>query len=312
MLVALIAGHFFGIGQDNQYSQFYSAQLYLNPAFAGTKVCPRVIMNFRDQWPGITGEYVSYGLSYDQSIGKKTGVGIVFNGDDAGQGTIKTNSINLVYSPKVHLTRELTLSVAVSGGVIQKKLDASNLTFPDQYDSKGLLVTVPPEITNDINKITPDINVGAILYSDLFHIGYSSHHVLEPTDILYTPAGKLYRKHTVHFGINYIKTEKLNRKNKVTFSPQVVYQQQGPHSELNIGMYVSKSKVTGGIWYRGEDALILVVGLQNKNFNFGFSYDATLSKLANNTAGSIEVSMGYVFPCKSKNKRIRLLACPSF
>ena len=312
MLVALIAGHFVGVGQDNQYSQFYSAQLYLNPAFAGTKVCPRVIMNFRDQWPGITGEYVSYGLSYDQSVGSNSGIGVVFNGDDAGQGTIKTNSINLVYSPKVPLTKNLTLSVAISGGVIQKKLDASNLTFPDQFNDNGKIPGAIAEITNDINKITPDINAGVILYSDLFHIGYSAHHVLEPIDILYTSKGKLYRKHTVHLGINYVKTEKLNRKNKVTFSPQVVYQQQGPHSELNLGMYVTKKKITGGIWYRGEDAIILVVGLQNKNFNFGFSYDATLSRLANNTAGSIEVSMGYVFPCKSKNKRIRMLACPSF
>jgi type IX secretion system PorP/SprF family membrane protein len=312
MLVTLIAGHFVGIGQDNQYSQFYSAQLYLNPAFAGTKVCPRVIMNFRDQWPGISGQYVSYGLSYDQSVGKNSGIGVVFNGDDAGEGTIKTNSINVVFSPKVRLGKLLTLSFALSGGVIQKKLDASNLTYPNQYDENGLIIGVPPEISNDINRITPDFNSGVILYSDIFHLGYSTHHILEPSYILYGPEGKLYRKHTVHLGANFKYANPLNRKDVVKFSPQIVYQQQGPHSELNLGLYVSKKKITGGIWYRGEDALILVVGLQQRSFNFGFSYDATISKLANNTAGSIEVSMGYVFPCRSKHKRIRLLDCPSF
>jgi len=313
ILFALVIGHFAGIGQDNQYSQFYSAQLYLNPAFAGTKVCPRIIMNFRDQWPGISGEYVSYSMSYDQSIGKSSGFGIIFNGDDAGRGTIKTNTINFIYSPKIRLGRLLTLSFAISGGVIQKKLDASTLTFPDQFDQNGPIVPyVPAEITNDINKITPDINTGIILYSDLFFIGYSAHHILEPSNILYSPAGFLYRKHTAHLGANFLYVNQLNRRDIVTFSPQIVYQQQGPHSELNLGLYVSKNKFTGGLWYRGEDALIIVVGVQTKRMNFGFSYDATLSKLANNTAGSLEISMGYVFPCRSKNRKVRLLACPSF
>jgi type IX secretion system PorP/SprF family membrane protein len=279
--------HFVGFGQDSQYSKFYSVQLYLNPAFAGTKVCLRVILNFRDQWTGISREYVSYGLSYDKSVGKNSGIGIVFNGDDAGQGTIKTNSINLVYSPKIPLNKRLTLSFAIAGGIIQKKLDASNLTFPNQYDDKGFIIGMAPEIIDDINKITPDFNTGVILYSDLFHLGYSAHHVLDPNDILYTTLGKLYRKHTVHFGFNYIVSNKFNRKNIVKISPQIVYQQQGPHSELNLGVCVTKKKVSGGIWYRGEDAIILVVGVQTKKFNFGFSYDATLSKLANNTAGSI-------------------------
>ena len=198
------------IGQDNQYSQFYSAQLYLNPAFAGTKMCPRAIINFRDQWPGISGEYVSYGLSYDQSLLNNSGIGIVLNCDDAGQGTIKTNSVNFIYSTKILLNKNLTLSVAMSGGVIQKKLDASSLIFPNQIDNKGIIIGVLPEIQNDINKVVADINAGLILYSDLFHLGYASHHLIEPLDILYTEAGKLYRKHTVHFGINYIKSNKFN------------------------------------------------------------------------------------------------------
>ena len=60
--------------QGNHYSQFYSNKLYLNPSFSGTDVCPRVILGFRDQWPRLAGEYVSYTTSYDQSF-NKVGVG---------------------------------------------------------------------------------------------------------------------------------------------------------------------------------------------------------------------------------------------
>ena len=59
--------------------------LYLNPAFAGTNVCPRVNLNYRDQWPGIGRTYVTTSVSWDQhieSIGG--GLGIAVSQDRAG------------------------------------------------------------------------------------------------------------------------------------------------------------------------------------------------------------------------------------
>ena len=95
-------------GQDNHYSQFYANKIYLNPAFAGTNVCPRVILGFRDQWPGINGEYVSYTASYDQSI-NGLGFALLFNGDDAGRGVLKTNNFSTIISPKITLYEEISL-----------------------------------------------------------------------------------------------------------------------------------------------------------------------------------------------------------
>ena len=63
--------------QDPEFTQFYANPLYLNPAFAGTGRCPRIIMNYRNQWPelgdGPNGGFVTYGISYDQHIEKLHG-----------------------------------------------------------------------------------------------------------------------------------------------------------------------------------------------------------------------------------------------
>ena len=36
--------------QDPSFTQFYANPLYLNPAFAGTARCPRLNLNYRNQW----------------------------------------------------------------------------------------------------------------------------------------------------------------------------------------------------------------------------------------------------------------------
>ena len=46
--------------QDPTFTQFYANPLYLNPAFAGSNGCPRFALNYRNEWPQLTGNYVTY------------------------------------------------------------------------------------------------------------------------------------------------------------------------------------------------------------------------------------------------------------
>jgi hypothetical protein len=91
-----------------------------------------------------------------------------------------------------------------------------------------------------------------------------------------------------------------------------LYQLQRDFQQFNIGVYIAKPPLVGGLWYRNQDSFIALIGLQQGIFKFGYSYDITVSKLANSSAGSHEVSMGIQFPCKPKKKRFRAVKCPSF
>ena len=59
----------FGLGsvtaQDPQYSQFYAAPLYLNPAFAGSTGQNRMGINYRNQWPSIDANFNTISAFYD-------------------------------------------------------------------------------------------------------------------------------------------------------------------------------------------------------------------------------------------------------
>ena len=86
--------------QDPAFSQFFANPLYLNPAMAGTNICPRVSLNHRNQWPGIGKTYVTYSASYDQYVDKLGGgLGFSVAKDVAGAGNLNTTHIScLLYT----------------------------------------------------------------------------------------------------------------------------------------------------------------------------------------------------------------------
>ncbi|MBK9190925.1 MAG: type IX secretion system membrane protein PorP/SprF [Crocinitomicaceae bacterium] len=73
-------------GQDPEFTQFYANPIYLNPALAGTHGCPRLNMNHRNQWPSLTGAFITNSISYDQYVNAmQGGVAIMLTNDMAGK-----------------------------------------------------------------------------------------------------------------------------------------------------------------------------------------------------------------------------------
>lgn len=301
------------VAQDNHYTQFFANKVYLNPAFAGTEICPRLILGFRDQWPGIPGEFVSYTASYDASY-QNIGFGLLINGDDAGRETIKTNNVSAIISPKIRLDGVWTLSFALEAGMVSKRLNHESLVYGSQLDPNGPN-GLPQEITEDRADLDLDLSTGALIYAKNFYAGYSMHHVMEPNISFMDSESPLYRRHTVHVGGNInLPTDQRSKRLGIgpKLSPQFIYQQQGPAREINLGLYYVKNRFTTGLWYRNQDALAVLIGVQTKSFSFGFSYDITTSKLMDNSGGSIEISTAYKFKCRKRRKSPPRLACPSF
>jgi hypothetical protein len=82
--------------QDPEFTQFYAAPVYTNPAMAGTAFCGRqsagrMSINYRNQWPSLPGTFRSFNASYDQHYDKiGGGVGLMATYDRAGAGLLTT------------------------------------------------------------------------------------------------------------------------------------------------------------------------------------------------------------------------------
>jgi len=299
--------------QDPEFTQFYANPLYLNPAFAGTKRCPRVGLNYRNQWPNISGNFVTSSASYDQFVdGINGGLGLLVLTDNAAK-TLKTTRASLMYAYKVPLGRTFAINFAGEATYFQKSLDWNKLTFGDMIDPRRGFVYQTNDIQNGDTKSGVDFSAGALGYTDKFYFGFAAHHLTQPNESLLNdnPDARLPMKYTAHAGA-MIPMGGTYAKSSTSVSPNILFRQQGTFTQLNMGVYVKSGGMTYGVWYRNKDSFIATIGIETDVLKIGYSYDVTLSKLGISSGGAHEVSLGINFPCKPKKKRFRTISCPSF
>jgi type IX secretion system PorP/SprF family membrane protein len=293
--------------QDAIFTQFYSNPLYLNPAFAGTNYCPRICMNYRNQWPNLSGTYVTYSASFDRFVPVLAGgVGLLVVTDDQARGTLKTTMASFMYSYRIEVNREVFINAALQATYFQKKLDRGRLNFGDMIDARRGFVWNTNEIIPNQTKSNADFSAGFLLNAPKYFFGFAAHHITQPDEGL-LGVSRLPAKFTIHGGAKF----ELGERSGEYLQPNILFQQQGKFTQLNLGLYYNKDPFIAGLWYRTGDAVIALIGLQNNYFKFGYSYDVTISKLSGNTAGSHEISLQMRWGCKKPKKRYRLDSCPS-
>jgi type IX secretion system PorP/SprF family membrane protein len=312
--------------QHYQFSQFYAAQTYLNPAFAGANVCSRMSLNYRNQWAGIPGGFTTYQLAYDHYLrNAKSGIGFMVFNDKAGLGALKTTQFSMQYAYEVKLNKELMGRGGISFGGVQRSINFNTLTFGDQI-ARGGASSSAENLPGD-RIMYFDLGTGVLLYSKNYWGGFSAAHINNPNQSLLDVLSPLPPELKLHGGYRYTIYESSGNNKEVeavTFAFN--YKKQRAFNQLDVGAYYSKDFIVFGVWYRGipfykprsgyrnNDAVIMLLGLSVDKFKIGYSYDVTISKLTNvNSLGSHEISMSYQFcnPKKKKQKRI-LISCPKF
>lgn len=300
-------------GQDPEFTQFYSNPLYLNPAFAGSKVCPRVAMNFRNQWANLSGSFKTGSVSYDQMVQSMSGgLGLLVMTDNAAN-TLKTTRVSGMYAYNQAVSRKFSINLGLEATFFQKSIDWDKLTFGDMIDRRRGFVYQTNDIRREGAVTGIDFSAGAIGYTENFFFGFAAHHINEPQESLIKGDSKLPMKLTGHAGaIIPIGGGSKYHASDASVSPNILFRQQGTFTQLNMGVYIKKGPLTGGIWYRNDDAFITSLGIETDMFKIGYSYDVTVSKLSLASGGSHELSLGLNFKCRPKKKKFRTISCPSF
>lgn len=305
--------------QDPSFTQFYANPLYLNPAFAGSSNCPRVNINYRNEFP-VQNVFQTYAASYDQYVeGLNGGIGLQLMQDEAGDGTFTTTDVNLIYSYHLKVSRKFRIMAGMQAGFKQLNLDWNSLTFPDQIDPFRGFVRETAELQpGNTNVGLFDLSAGIVGYTERFYFGFAAHHLTSP-NVAFIGNDPLPMKFTVHTGFTVpIGKRRLHGEFENLLIPNIVYQRQGDFEQTMINVSFSRASITGGLGYRfssvNPHAAVILLGYApvEGRWGFGYSYDYTISELSNNMGGAHEISLRYQFPCRVARKKTGAISCPKF
>jgi len=277
------------------YSQFFMNKYVNNPAFAGVDKMFSVNSNHRYQWVGITDAPRTYTLSVDgPTKSLKNGIGAFLYTDHVGP-TIRTG-IQASYSYHLKLNEKTKLSLSLSGGVLEWKIDGHKLSLTDQND--------PALVDNIMRTLVPDAKFGFIIYGENWHFGGAAPNLLQNKITFSNTTSNALNKLEDHYFIHggYV----FNINDDIEIDPYLLLRYVSPAPlQLEFGTKFSwKKMVWTGFTYRsarniesfGADAASILIGYTHQNnLSFGYAYDFTTSNLGNYSAGSHELLFRILF-----------------
>lgn len=314
-----------GFSQDPQFTQFYAAPMYLNPAFTGVTYEHRFVANYRNQWTGISKAYQTFMAAYDYNMSSvKSGLGIIAMQDRAGTAGLTHTQFGVNYAYHTNLNKFTEMRAGIGISYNNLHIDFNKLTFNDQLATGS-------SVSLDANKYEPlnymDINVGALLNSEEYWLGFSARHVNQPNGSLTGDRIPLPVSMSLHGGYRYVLERKSRSELKRYISPTFNYRHEAKYDQLDIGIYYYHLPLNVGVWYRGipfkkyaptynsSESICILIGtdITDYNLRIGYSYDITISRLGIvNSLGAHEISLIYEIAKKRKRNHRVLVSCPKF
>jgi len=316
---------------DTQLSNYWAAPGYYNPgAIAQTDSLDLFAIN-RMQWVGITNAPVSTiilaGMPY-QLFGRKHGFGITMYNDR--RGLFSSNVISGQYSFKLKVLKG-ELGIGIQGGSITEKFDGTKVKIPvgDDFDPNDEAIP-----GSEVNGTSIDASLGIFYSNKKMYAGLSVTHLLAP-ELELNENSILEIPRTYYFTAGYniqlnnpllelrpsilVKTMELSSfyveaDTLVPVTKGNTFKGMLNQTQLDVSMrMIYNNMFWGGLSWRKQDAVAVMLGGKFKMIEVGYSYDYPISDIIKESWGSHEIFLRYTVDVskkkstKNKHKSVRIL-----
>ena len=319
--------------QDPQFTQIYSAPMYLNPAFAGNleydcRKLPasriKTNMNYRTQYGNDFSTFYA-SIDYREKSGR-LGLGATFVQDNYGLAPVTASQANLVASFKIPVDIDWQIHTGVQVGFHYRNVNLGRFVFPEQISDHGISASSNANLLKGADAKFIDLGVGGLLFNDKMYIGLAAHHLNSPNQSFRgdSASDPLEFKLSVHGGYKFMlgKTKgfKKSRKPEKSITPTCHFRYQKPFKQLEVGTFVNLEPAIFGLWYRGlpfikspdgkfnQEAFCLMAGAKLPTdyglLRLGISYDIPMGSNIPYLGSTFELSVGYQFIDERCRKRI--------
>ena len=276
-----------------QLPQFTSYQLspfLYNPAFAGVDGTTQLNAVIRNQWSGVreapqTDVISGYGLLRNE----KMGLGATAFKDVAGADSRR--GITLSYAYHLRVKNDVSLSLGLSAGFLQYRLDH---TIINPYDDGDPVFNSPI-----LSSVVPTATFGAYLYADNFYASVALPQLLSSTFTIkdeYNDNSLIEGGLTNHIfvGGGYIKD--INDAFTLEPSLLLMLSSPAPASVELMTKLTYKDLLWTALSYRFNDAACMYIGVDiDERFYVAYAHDFVTSELSTATSGTNEFKLGFRF-----------------
>lgn len=297
--------------QDLHFSQYFNSPLLINPANTGFNPDYdfRLGGNYREQWANTGNPYRTMSAWGDVKLFTNrfengwVGVGGAMYKDAAGSGSLTASSAYASVAYHQMVGYNSLLSGGFSLGYTNKRIDASKLSFDDQWNGKFFDITIPtgePFVNNQVSYLDLQMGLNYAYFASenaYFNAGISIKHINRPRESFFDPSisdNRVPMRFTAFLNSN-IKVQDI-----WIINPNVYVSKMGNSWETVLGFNANRDlsgdgshQLILGLYYRYKDAVMPLAGYEVNDLRITLNYDATVSSLGalNGNRGAFELSI---------------------
>lgn len=295
LLIATILSSTFAKAQyDAMFTQYMFNEMYINPAYTGSKDAMAVNLTHRQQWVNFPGRPITTAFTVHEPLANnKMGLGISVLNEQIGK--LSRNLVYLNYAYRVKVGETGHLSFGLMAGIHNQVNKLSELKATETGDIQIS--------QNTPSLISPNFGAGIYYYTKKFYAGISIPRMIDDS-YLFNQTGDIIKSTKVdvskfHYYLTIGNVFEINDNLKIKPQAMVKMVQNAPlQYDVNVNFLI-KNKIWTGVSYRSGADVSVLLGLQvNPQFLVNYSYDYSLTKIQKYSQGSHEITLGYLFSYK--------------
>ncbi len=290
--------------QDPQFTNNMYYKLGINPGFAGAEGTINGLILNRYQWEGFTGAPKTLVFSADAAIeafGSPGGVGLNVVSDQLGFENNTQINANYAYRKPLGIGN---LSFGLSIGLYNKSINGEWEVPEDDYGIYTQPSSDPGIPQGEVSQMAFDAGFGVYLSTNKYYLGTSVTHINQAS-IKFSDLASTFLVRHYYFtgGYNIKLSDPL-----FELQPSFLFKSDLASWQLDLNVnLVYDERFWGGISYRIQDAVALLMGLEMENgLRFGYSFDLVTSALGRYGYGSHEIFVSYSLDLeKNRNQKYK-------
>jgi type IX secretion system PorP/SprF family membrane protein len=305
---------FFGLSplmaqQDAQFTQYMYNGMYYNPAFVGKDGGFRFSAIHRSQWQGYSTNSGQGGAPVTQLItaqgsleGKNIGYGLTIVNDQIGAtGNLEVN-LQGSYHKKINRS---TISFGAYVGMFSSSVNYDEL----------IVVNPEPNLPGAGKESQTNLNFGAGLLFDRgnYYLGLSSRHLNEPVFDFGDGSYENQLKNHSYILLGY----RFRPIGQLSIEPSFLLKSVSFNNfSYDVSVIAThQDKISGGIAFRGEESVSVILGysiLKDNSLKLGYAFDLVISGVDAKSPTSHELMLRYTLQDVSREVERVIQRTPRF